>query len=504
MTRSPSGSSRAPYDIKRSRLPYLHTNTTFDKLEIHAGQFLVGTAGFTLGTREKPLHISRHGYFKKLEWISSKYFILWDEGDKQGWLTPGSYTLVHLLRASLEHSKTKFKSRFLMDPTSLPDILLTEDGSDAALDLLADEKIRKLRLYVDNFNTGGDDGVRYYHVQDHVEHLYSQLEKLVEHNADAQRRPGLRINPRPRRLLEGFDFRDLATNNDPFFGRVATLGALGKGWVDFARAVNAVTLFGRGFGQLIRPSRVGLGQAARPCGEWSALPLGRFFLAARMADLRNIVEEYGNRDASPVSLAEDVLWCVKDAAFQPCHCETQSLGAGSDAGKFLPRRAHHEPVQVLFPSSFMTRLKKKQAIKALGMYRGAVIFGHNKNIHWRWGDHGDPEEGDPVVEEEEEEVNSNDGSDCKSAREDSGLGSSISSVTGAGDVLGSITGDSVSSASSLPASPRLVKRSDAVAAAVPGGNSGPDTAGQHFEGMKRRLQDRAMPWNKRARKSGDS
>ncbi|RYC54786.1 hypothetical protein CHU98_g11423 [Xylaria longipes] len=142
------GTTRATYDIERSHLPRAHSHHMLEKVEISAGQFVTGTAAFTLGNREKPVHISRFGFLTKLQWISSKHMVLWDEGGKRGWLVNGASVLLHILRASLAHSKRKFGSEWLLDPSALSDC---EDLSrpDACLQVLINKNNRNLTLYMD-------------------------------------------------------------------------------------------------------------------------------------------------------------------------------------------------------------------------------------------------------------------------------------------------------------------------------------------------------------------
>ncbi|KAI8649720.1 hypothetical protein NCS55_01434300 [Fusarium keratoplasticum] len=383
------GTLMANYSISRSQLPLAHSGCALDKVEVHAGQLVTGTACFSLGNREKPVHISRDGYFTKLQWISSKWIVFWDEGEKRGWLVNGASALLHILRASLTHSKRKFKSAFLMNPQDLLDL---EDAmvADAALQLLTDEKNRSLPLYRENVefeNPNADLGkakepatrFRYYRLENRVDHIYNMLEKLIDHQTDVEQRSGLRIHPRPRRHLEGWDFKDLVTDGDPFFARVATLNTLGKGWVDFIRSVHAVALFGRGFGELIQPK----GTSNGGCPRWLTLPAERYYLAACVSDLREIMEDHGDAQLNPMKLCDNVLWLVKHTAFQPCPCgtTTQSL-------------KHYEPVQALFPMTFKHLLRKKPLAEL--QEAGAVVFGHNINIHWHWKDFGDPVKG-PIL-----------------------------------------------------------------------------------------------------------
>lgn len=222
---------------------------------------------------------------------------------------------------------------------------------------------------------------------------------------DVEQRSGVRIPSRPRRHLEGWDFKHLVTDGDPLFARVAALNAMGKGWVDFIRSIHAVALLGRGFGELIRPKRMPNGG----CPQWLKLPTERYYLAACVSDLKETMEDHGDAQLNPMKLCDSVPWHMKHAAFQPCPCETTATKT-----KLLTPK-HYEPVQALFPMSFKHLLRKKPLVEL--QESAAVVFGHNINIHWHWGDYGDPVKGDPSPEE---------GSSTDSF-EDSGLGSSLSS-----------------------------------------------------------------------------
>ncbi|KAI0186832.1 hypothetical protein EV127DRAFT_163866 [Xylaria flabelliformis] len=407
------GTTHAIYKIERSHLPRVHSHHMLEKVEISAGQFVTGTAAFTLGNREKPIHISRFGFLTKLQWISSKHVVLWDEEDKRGWLVNGASALLHILRASLTYSKRKFQSEWLLDPSALGDC---EDLSrpDACLQVLINKKNRNLTLYLDKtevYEENTRDGAttnnisrmqtRHYRLEDKIEHIYNTLEKLIDHQADIERRSGLQITVRPRRQLEGWDFNDLVKDGDPIFARVSTLPTIGKGWIDFTRAIHAVTLFGKGFGELIQPRQTKTKTIL--CRQWSLLPKGNYYLATCISNLIDIMEDDGDSTSNPRRLCENIIWHMKQATFDPCPCL-------KNAG-----HSHHDPVQALFPLRFIKNLKKKPQVDLKDA--GAVIFGHNMSLHWHWRDAGDPVKGDPPPEP----------MTTTEIFEDSGIGSSICS-----------------------------------------------------------------------------
>ncbi|KAI1094982.1 hypothetical protein F5B19DRAFT_505096 [Rostrohypoxylon terebratum] len=373
-----AGTTRANYDIGNSRLSHARAGCALERASISGGYFVTGTASFSLGNRDKPVHISRSGYLNKLQWISTKYFVFWDEEEKRGWFVNGTSTLLHILRKSISYSQQKFRSAWLLDPNDLKDAL-GEPRSSSALDVLTSDKNRGLKLYLDRsemYDEHTNDQqisritskrqTRYYRLEDQIEHIYGILEKLIDYQTDAERRSGLEMKIQVYRQLEGWDFKDLATGEDPFFPRVTQLQVMGKGWVDFTRALHAVTLFGRGFGDLIQPQFCR--EKTAHCSLWSAVPSNRYYLAACISDLQEIMENKGDPNSKPRRLCENIEWYMNQTTYNVCPC---TMGR---------TRKHHDPIQILFPRKFMTNVEDAPQVELEA--QGAVIFGYNTSIGW--------------------------------------------------------------------------------------------------------------------------
>ena len=104
-----------------------------------------------------------------------------------------------------------------------------------AIDVLLSQKNRKLLLYRDQETT----------LQDRVEQLYETLQKLIDHKAIVEAgHKGLNAKPPVREYLEGWDFTDVATDEDPFDLKVMKMCAVSPllSWPDFTRSIPAVTL----------------------------------------------------------------------------------------------------------------------------------------------------------------------------------------------------------------------------------------------------------------------
>lgn len=362
-----------------------------EKVSISGGKFITAGFNFSIGTKDVPVHVSRKPYMQKLRWVSSKFIVFWDEEEKRGWLVNGVRALLHLVRASLKHYQSDAFKEALLSKSE--DILepAVESQEDYAINILRSEHNMKLPIYAekDEVQRDTDDSMaqgfsdlrrrkRYYRLEDRVEELYEVLEKLIDHQINVAGQAGVKIRAHLRRRLEGWDFKDLASDKDPIYPRVATLHALGKGWVDFIRSIQAVTLFGKRFGQIIEPS------SSFPCSYWSDVPRGKFYLAACMSDLRQIMEMDGDCTANPMRLCDGISWYTPAVAFDSCRC-TRASGEN-----------HSDFVQILWPTRLQSALPKQEKVAL--REGGAVIFGHNITFKWKWGDTGDPIEGDPGLE----------------------------------------------------------------------------------------------------------
>jgi len=381
------GAADANYAIERSRLPATHSDCVLEKVTISVGQYITGQAEFAIGVKDDPIRVARYGYVNKLQWISQKFVVMWDEADKRGWLVNGTSALLHLTRASLEYNKQdKFKSAFLFKSEKMNEASALHTA-DSAIDVLLDDSNVDLEIYQDRnqiysekTTTKGESNevskmtTNYIRFGDRVEEYYNILEKIIDHQVQVAGHNGIKMKLRSRKYLEGWDFKDLATNRDPFHPSVATLPTIGKGWVDFTRSIHAITLFGRGFGEIFQP-RLSSG----PCLQWSKLPKDKFYLAVSNSDLKDIMELHGDPDTNPIKLSGDIVLHFPGLAYGPCRCRDKAKGG------------HSEFVQVPLPS------RTGQRIRATNVHPlepcGALILGHHRAFNFYYKDTGDPEIG---------------------------------------------------------------------------------------------------------------
>ncbi|KAL2853313.1 hypothetical protein BJY01DRAFT_244279 [Aspergillus pseudoustus] len=353
-----AGAPNASYPVKGSRLPQACAPSPFASVLLLMGKVVTVPSHISVGIKDRPVHVSRNCYVRKLKWLRGKFVILWDEDDKRGWLINGPSALLHLVRASLDHDQYDEFNILSASPLKAIQEAKEPYKTRSALQVLLNPQNLGLRIYSER---GSDTTLR-----DQVEYFCDILEKIIDHQQQitTEARPNSSTS---RAYLEGWDFADIIKERDPIHPRVSPLDACGKSWVDFTNSISAVTLFGRQFGEIIKPKQV--------CSRWTTLPKGMSYLAICQQDLDEIMEADGDPFATPVRLADKLSWFIPSSDSGACQCTADNT-------------VHSDLAQVILPTSVCERLPSNN----LNMYQkdGAVFFGFNSTYRWFWGDTGDP------------------------------------------------------------------------------------------------------------------
>lgn len=395
-----AGAPDAEYSIRWSGLPKPNQKCAFDKISISGGKFISAGISCSIGLKDRPIHINLDDYIGMLLTISTRFFVLYDVGDRRAWLVDGASTLLHLLRASIKHYQDDSRLRliFCFDSDDFVEADKPYTGGDAAFKVLSnvdnqdlplypksheiwDEETRKTRERIEHVSKRKSTYLR---VRDRVGQICTVLEQIIAHQDDDMNGVGFRLKYTPRLQLEGFDFMGVATNQGTLWPKVATLHATGAGWVDFTRALHAVTLFGNGFGDLFQPTEAQ--ESCRSCGWNTNLPVGKDYLAVCATELEEIIKMSGEKTCVPWRLVDDIHWHVPDKLHEPCRC-------GS--------RRSHDRIQVLIPTSFPKLWGRGFASPSALAPGSAVVFGHSWILPLRWKARINREESDNVVPDEE-------------------------------------------------------------------------------------------------------
>ncbi|GES56827.1 purine and uridine phosphorylase [Aspergillus terreus] len=406
-----AGAADASFSIDRSWLRPPSSSCSLSNTFIAAGRLITGGDPATYGNKDLPYRLIRDEYVEKLLWIARQYVVMWDAGEKRGWLVNGACALLHLLLASLHFSRNDPLSfAFRLDPTDVkgPEKVFTPSS---AMEVLLNPDNLSLQLYHAKQGEPYEPTLPPARIRDRVDRLYDVLEKIMDHQAEIIGPDWGVSRDMARSNLEGWDFKDLATQEDPLYPRFCKLGTRGKSWVDFTRDIHAATLFGTGFGEILRPVNT-----SQPCSYWSRLPEGKSYLAVSGYDLANIIDRFGNPHSSPVRLTSNLIWCnSQDNVSQTCKC----IGCPEQT-------EHSELAQVILPFHFRKRIQKHNTVRSRDWCHGAVVFGYNRHFRWSWNDTGFPEEDDALSSP------NNSGSDSDDDIHDSGLGTSLPPATAEG------------------------------------------------------------------------
>ncbi|ROW14903.1 hypothetical protein VPNG_03437 [Cytospora leucostoma] len=274
--RSYAGCPEANYDIKWSALGPPRSRCAWDKVNISVGpgQFASATMGFTVSKKDKsPIVDYQRSYTGMVNFLAKQYVVLYDASGRRAWLVDGASAVLHFVRASLGQDLTgPSKHHCSYEDGQLHEAREDLDGVDCAVEILLNRENYEIPLYEENIEkwdeetTGpGDDPpstrtervskrkISYFLWKEKVFRICPTLESIIEHIQDrtTQDGVGLRLRGTPRNMLDGFDFMDIVTETPPKPHTVKL--NFGSGWTDLIKSIDAITLFGKDFGDIIEP-----------------------------------------------------------------------------------------------------------------------------------------------------------------------------------------------------------------------------------------------------------
>ncbi|KAK3361110.1 hypothetical protein B0T24DRAFT_642350 [Lasiosphaeria ovina] len=401
------GSPLANYKIGWSSPDFVGPGCSLEKIVISGGPgFLSAGAEFSLGRKDRAPVISHStAYFEMLNSLSSSYVVLYDVQGHRAWLSNGLHALLHLVRASLQYDRdSDLSAECLFDPSKLeedPD----PSSPSAAVNFLRDRRNLEQLLYPnpDDIRSekttipGGNTITTEYRsstgvfLKDRINQIMHTLEHLIDYQAISDSpSTGVPIKMRPRSRMEGYRFMDIAARKSltPRVVSLSVYAGAGKSWVDFTRAIKAVTVFGEGFGELLE---VPYDTTSTICSPWHTLPKNRDYLAASQYDLTKVLRQEGSTACTPPKLAPGIFWHRSATVFDPCACRQ---GEPVEVfGMPVPKvRRACDRVQIILPSQNLLkglRGKYHTPVVTIGT-EGAVIFGRSDLLPWKWPDQGAP------------------------------------------------------------------------------------------------------------------
>src|SRR5580700_10714662 len=97
------GAKDANYEnIEWPGTKFAPAGVAFEKASIALGNYITGGVSFARGNKDTPIYLRRGGpYEQEIHFASRIKVVLYDVGDRRGWLVDGASALLHLTRTQL-------------------------------------------------------------------------------------------------------------------------------------------------------------------------------------------------------------------------------------------------------------------------------------------------------------------------------------------------------------------------------------------------------------------
>ncbi|PGG95740.1 hypothetical protein AJ79_09893 [Helicocarpus griseus UAMH5409] len=368
------GHAMANQNISASGLQKPPPSIVIDRLYIEAGSDAVGGLQMGINKKDQPFWLERESdYPSLLKWVGLQPIVFYDVSDRRAWLVDGVSALLHLVRVSLNLDENDPESPYdwVFDASQLKD---TWDGCTARLTALKTLKSwdnLKLNVYVkENIELDGEHVIKYSTIEERVKKILHSIEILVDRQVKIASEDGIKIpqSLNRRKAIVGFDILDVITPLGPIHTRIKHLHSWGHGWSDLIPSIGVTTIFGNGFGDLIRPD-----SPDTVCNHWKSVPTGMDYMTTSVSTLKMLYQKRLKRIEPGLDIGEmtsKITWTSPCQPFKPCECLRSKVADGE---------CHLDPVQLLVSKKpWMNIIPSGSDPVNLAKLeeKGAVIFGH--------------------------------------------------------------------------------------------------------------------------------
>lgn len=346
---------------------------------------LFGTSGsFVRGQRDKSIISSSASYVSQVYAARRIPVLLYDVATKRGWLVDGASALLHIARSQVEHPPFRDVSQFNDRAVNKgiqfkhPD---ARGGPEAASHMLTDEDnqrhiiIREFDRYEEDAKGKPKEKMSYRCFKDIVSATWDTFDKIYSAQDEVRKSAKQQLKNPFQKGIEGYEFMGIVSPHGPLTRRKVSLHTNGTEWAGFVDRLNAITLFGRNFGEIYEPT-----DEANLCTPWRTVPVDQEFLTVPVSLLKELKEytwEDGKIEEDSPELIKHVLWTPSEDAFKQC---------GGKADECTRELDDH--VQLLLKTSrtasgFFEIARQKGSGHEedyLPMKNGAVIFGKSSRL----------------------------------------------------------------------------------------------------------------------------
>jgi hypothetical protein len=372
--------------IQGSKLPRTPSSIVVDRLYLEGGMNLIGGVNMRINQTQEPTKLMKGlDYPSLLRWVATRAIVFFDTVERRSWLVDGASALLHLVRNSLRRDQEDDDSPYewVFDESKLKDKWDGCTSRQAALKTLKNSDNLNLKLYlIEKVERDGQMIEKFSTLRERVLMILHSLEILVDtqtREASKGEMKTLQTVDR-RKFITGYDILDVIDPLEPVSTRIARFSTWGDGWMDLLPSVHATTIFGQGFGDLIRPKNT-----TSTCTQWKNVPKWKDYMSVSVYTLKMLHEKRLQRLESPSKAGEltnNLLWKSACPPFEICPCTS---------GHSLSEHEHLDPRQFLVSSkqSWKAPLKPKTStcvdLRTL-QDTGAVVFANSGIFNRRIND----------------------------------------------------------------------------------------------------------------------
>ncbi|RDW58641.1 hypothetical protein BP6252_13117 [Coleophoma cylindrospora] len=370
-----TGTSKGLYkNIRPANLDESHPGMVVTGFSVTAGKIVNVGINLKRGTYCSPPKLRDPKPYDRIMMGASKDMcvVLFDTRARRGYLLDAARVLLHITCYELTayYPKLNFDNKF--------EHAKSDSGPEAPLEALIKESNKDLEISrhneysstdtLDPWETGQERQEearsrkevksKIWCFQDATMAVYYILEHMLDTQRSIRRSEEIKVPVLKGGKLEGYEFMDVVKAAPACRLKVLQLKDSGSGWMNFTRNIEALTLFGEGFGDLIERME----GSNTLCRQWETVPENHDLLVAPISVLQAIFTRFPHELQL---IAKRMLLHAPEQLFENCPCEN------SHKKRLCTRLLANQPK--------IRKLPLNLKIEDLFRYEnGAVIFGKGK------------------------------------------------------------------------------------------------------------------------------
>jgi len=277
----------------KSRLRFVREGTVSAGVSIKGIFSITGNTKWIMPKGLSATFLGTRDFDDRLDGSCNRPILVYDIDARSAWILSELSVVLHMALVYLEQPTVRRRRRPEEGPwPRLPYAQALSQGGLAACETIRDHA--DISLYT---RTEDQQAVKFWNI---IDRLMKELATLRAAESVQDASFGFHLS---KSRLKGWDFHDLVTNEEHIFKKELPRAFNHLRWWDLVDSKRFNVIFGKNFGQLIRP--------VFPNGEavasWLKVPTGADLLTVSMPAFRKLVENHNDNGLCD-NLGPDLLW----------------------------------------------------------------------------------------------------------------------------------------------------------------------------------------------------